>query len=247
MEKPPAPLNAVSLSTVEALRQQIAGLEKARHRPGDEVLSSGCLPLDRLLAAGGLRRGTLSEWLCGGAAAGAVSLAMRVAREACRDGGVLIVVDRHRDFYPPAAVRQGIDLQQMIVVHAIGAADNAWALDQSLRCPGVTAVLAWPEKLDGHTFRRLQLAVEEGGGMGMLLRPDTVWHEPSWADVRLLVEPLPTASPQSHRRRLRIHLLRCRGGTDGATIDVELDDETHTVHLAARLADPTAELRAARA
>jgi hypothetical protein len=120
-------------------------------------------------------------------------------------------------------------------------------LDQSLRCRGVTAVLAWPENLAGRTFRRLQLAVEEGGGVGMFIRPDAVWREPSWADVRLLVEPLPSASPQSNRRRLRIHLLRCRGGAGGASLDVELDDETHPVHLAARLAKPTPLRRAARA
>jgi protein ImuA len=124
-----------------------------------------------------------------------------------------------------------------MVVHTAGAADDAWALDQALRCPGVAAVLAWPEKLDGRTFRRLQLAVEEGGCLGLLIRPESARHEPSWAEVRLWVEPLPSESPAG-RRRLRIHVLRCRGGTGGRSVDLEIDDETRTVHLVAELADP---------
>jgi len=228
------PNRAKSLGELEALRRLIARLEGARRRGSDGPVPSGCGPLDAILPASGLRRGTLAEWLAAGEGTGAAALALLAAREACRDGGVLLVLDHRREFYPPAVVRLGIELEQLIVVHAAGPADNTWALDQALRSPAVAAVLAWPEKLDGRTFRRLQLAAEEGGGLGLLIRPDAVRHEPSWAHVRLAVEPLPALSAQSGRRWLRIHLLRCRGSSGGRTIDVELDDETRTVYPAAR-------------
>ncbi len=115
------------------------------------------------------------------------------------------------------------------------------ALDQALRCPAVAAVVAWPEsldgKLDGRTFRRLQLAAEQGGGLGLLIRPESVRSQPSWADVRLLVEPLPSTAP--YGRRMRVVLLRCRGGghrvghhvpmvvVGEQTVEVEIDHETH--------------------
>jgi hypothetical protein len=57
-----------------------------------------------------------------------------------------------------------------------------------------------------------------------------VRHEPSWADVRLLVEPLASAGVDG--RRLRIHLLRCRGAAGGQSIEVVIDHETRRVHLA---------------
>jgi protein ImuA len=215
---------------VVALRRLIARLEGGRPRDGPTVLSSGCGPLDGALPEGGFRRGALVEWLAAGDGAGAVTLALRAAREACRDGGVLIVLDRCREFYPPAAVRMGIDLERLLVIHATGDADNTWALDQALRSPAVAAALAWPERLDGRTFRRLQLAAEEGGTLGLLVRPAAARHEPSWADVRLEIEPLPGASLCAPRRRLRIAVLRCRGRTAGGVLDVELDDETRTVH-----------------
>ena len=155
------------------------------------------------------------------------------------------MLDRRGDFYPPAAVRLGIEPEQLLVVHTESAADHDWAMDQVLRSPAVAAVLAWPERLDGRTFRRWQLAVEQGGGLGLLLRPAAARADPSWADVRLLVEPLELdrSRDQSSRRRhgattgrgfisrrLRISVLRCRGGTGGRSVEVELDDETYCVH-----------------
>lgn len=235
---------------VEALRRQIARLEGAGCRGDATSLPSGCGPLDRLLLPWGFRWGTLVEWLAEGEGAGVETLAMATAAKACRDGGTLVVLDGRRDFYPPAAARLGIELNHLIVVYAGSKADHHWALDQALRCPGVAAVLAWPEefggKLDGRTFQRWQLAAERGGGLGLLIRPLAVRHEPSWADVRLLVEPLPAPSGRSPNRRLRIHLLRCRGAS-GRSVEIEIDDQTHALHPAARLADPTAPRRAAGA
>ena len=43
------------------------------------------------------------EWLSEGTGSGAATLALIAAREACRAGGVLAVLDAERSFYPPAA------------------------------------------------------------------------------------------------------------------------------------------------
>jgi hypothetical protein len=142
-----------------------------------------------------------------------------------------VVLDRRGEFYPPAAVRLGIEPEQLLVVRVESAADHDWAMDQVLRSPAVAAVVAWPEKLDGHTFRRWQLAVEQGGGLGLLLRPAAARADPSWADVRLLVEP--QGDRRGGNRRLRISVLRCRGGIGGRSVEVELDEETYRVRPAA--------------
>jgi hypothetical protein len=39
-------------------------------------------------------------------------LALLAAREICRRGGLLVVLDRRGEFYPPAAVRLGIEPEQ---------------------------------------------------------------------------------------------------------------------------------------
>jgi hypothetical protein len=232
-------------AVVRTLKEQIALLEWARLPTQKGPISSGCHDLDRLLPDRGFHRGTLVEWLAAESGSGAETLALAAARSSCREGGVLVVLDSARELYPPAIARLGIDLEQLIVVQPMNLADSLWALDQSLRCLAVAAVLAWPARLDGHTFRRLQLAAEEGGGLGFFVRPRAAEHEPSWADVRLLVEPLPGEG--SAGRRLTVRLLRSRGGADGRQIDLEIDDETRTLHLAPRLAAPKDPRRAAGA
>lgn len=157
----------------------------------------------------------------------------------------MLVFDPDGWFYPPAAARLGVDWERLLVVRPASAADALWALDQSLRCLGVAAVVAWLDRLDGRDFRRLQLAAESAGTVGLLVRPGSMRHEPSWAEVRWWAEPRPGEGP-SDRRRLRVHLLRCRGGAADRSIDVELDDETHALHLVESLAAATSTRRAAR-
>ncbi|NUQ64184.1 MAG: hypothetical protein HUU20_17070 [Pirellulales bacterium] len=231
-----------SRELVEKLQQQIARIEKARSPHDTAPISSGCDALDQLLPERGFRHGTLVEWLAEGDGAGAETLVLITARSACRAGAALVVLDGTGEFYPPAAARMGLELDHMILVQAANSADHLWAMDQALRCPGVGAVLGWLEKIDGRTFRRLQLAAEQGSTLGLFIRPASVQQEPSWADVRLLVEPRPGATNVG--RRLKIQVLRSRGQTSGGTIEVEIDDETCTVHLAARLDRPAIQPRA---
>jgi protein ImuA len=121
-----------------------------------EVVSSGFRPLDSLLPAGGIRRGSLIEWLAGGAIAGgaatlAAAVACRLARAAQRSRTIL-VVDRSGWFHPPAILpwlgREGSGLQ-LVVARPSRDEDEIWAIDQGLRCAGVAAVLAWPRMQAG--------------------------------------------------------------------------------------------------
>lgn len=195
--------------------------------------------LDRIFPTG-FRRGTLAEFLgdCGN---GASALALIAAREACQNGDALVIVEPKQRFYPPAAWNFGIS-SSTIVVHPRTRKDELWAMHQALSCPGVGAVLCWPEKLDQRAFRCLQLAAEIGSAIGLWVRPAGVRGHPTWSDVQLLVEALPR---RSAKRILRVEVVRCRIGNAGASMEVELDDETGTlqesrdVRLATELASAT--------
>src|SRR5687768_12008515 len=90
-------------SVIAALRRQVERLENPQPPPDDRLLSTGSPALDKLLPGGGLRRGSLVEYLTPNAGSGAGTLALCAAREACADGRALVVLDRGRTFYPPAA------------------------------------------------------------------------------------------------------------------------------------------------
>ena len=254
-------------STIQQLARQLRRYER-RLQPvaGEEqLLSTGIAPLDDLLPDNGIARGSLMEWLSDTEGGGAGTLVFRVAAQLLQAEGACVVIDPAAAFYPPGAGRLTDSLQQLIVVHPTNAADALWALEQSLRCRGVAVVIcrlghAFESQLHTHAYRRLQLAAETSGAIGLLLRPARYRTHPSWADVRLLVEPLPgesrewkmanPASPPSiiHSlpsilhplpapdRQLQLTLLHCRGRTCGGFVKLEIDDETGDVRLAAELA-----------
>ena len=115
----------------------------------------------------------------------------------------MVVLDQAKEFYPPASVRLGIAPERTIVVQAATIADNLWALDQSLRCPGVA--VGWPGWKDSIHERSavcnwpLNKAAAWGSSCGPSAR-----HEPSWADMRFWVEPCPVT--------IRGDCLNFRGG-----------------------------------
>jgi protein ImuA len=230
---------------LDELRKKITRLETIRRPAEARPVASGIEPLDRLLGGQGFPQGALVEWFDQGGGAAATTLAMLAAPSAYADGRAFVVLDERGEFYPPEALRWGVELDQLIVVRAAGRAEIVWAGREVLASPAVGAMLAWPERIAGRDFRRLQLAAEAGGGLGLLVRPAARRADPSWAEVRLLVEPL--SGGGELRRRLRIHVLRARGVVDEPGVDVEIDEQTCRVYPLAQLVHPAAAPRPARA
>lgn len=213
---------------------ELPELAEWRERP---VVASGFRSLDRLLPRGGVSRGSLLEWLADDEASGATALAAAVAvgmataaGEAA--GGTILVVDRGGRFYPPAvmswlaAAGAGSARPQCIVARPARDDDEVWAIDQALRCPGITAVLAWPRQVHPTAMRRWQLAARSSQAVGLLVRPGRARREPSWAMHRIAVAPVADGALGS--RRLRLTLVDgpwSVGGLAGheRSVDVVLD------------------------
>jgi hypothetical protein len=179
------------------------------------VVTSGFRSLDRLLPRGGVARGSLVEWLADDEVSGATALAAAVAvgmataaGEAV--GGTILVVDRGGRFYPPAvmpwlaAAGVGGRRPQCIVARPARDDDEVWAIDQALRCPGITAVLAWPRQVHPTAMRRWQLAARSSQAVGLLVRPSRARREPSWAMHRIAVTPVTDGTLGSRRLRLTL-------------------------------------------
>ena len=254
-------------------------------------ISTGIEPLDNLLPDGGFLQGTIVEWVCDEIGSGALTLALLSAAQILQQavGQNLVVIDAAEDFYPVAASGLGLDLNRTVIVRpgsdgvsggtggsgdvrnsAVGknrASRNnnvLWALEQALRSKAVGLTMCAIDHLNGHTFRRLQLAAEVGGGICFLRRPMAAIRQPTWADVRLLVKSrrhTPSAIRQKRAsssdrsdslnvpavRRLTVELLKCRSGLTGGSVELDYHDETNNVRLAAELARPAAAQRSARA
>jgi protein ImuA len=213
-----------------------AGSQAAR-----EFASFAVSGLDRILA-GGLRRAALHELRCDESrnAAGMTGFAAAVlatlARNDTRPILWILLADAVKEAglpYAAGLAHFGLDPRRLILVRVADPADALWVFEESLRCPGLAAVLT---EIRGHTrllgltaSRRLALRAAEHGVMGLLLR-QSGRALPGAAETRWLVEPLPSASdeicPQGlGRSAWRLTLERNRHGTTG-TFDLEWDHES---------------------
>jgi hypothetical protein len=165
-------------------------------------IDTGCPGLGRLLPGGGYERGSLVEWFAQRHGSGVSSLSLLAAASAMKDGKALVVMDWQGTFYPPSAAALGIDLQRVVVVRPLSREDGWWGLDQALRCPAIGAVWSeLPEEMDDRLARRLQLAAEEGGTLGLFVRDIRTRGRPSWADVQWLVRNEPFDSNGSLKNK----------------------------------------------
>jgi hypothetical protein len=158
----------------------------------------------------------------------------------------IIWCDPRGELYPPALSSLGFDLAKVYLLHPQSLADEAWAVTECLRCRGVGAVIASPaEKLSRIDARRLQLAAERGGTVGILLRPKGRGDSVYAAATRWLVAPHPG---ERIVQRWTIQLLHGHGGRVGQTVFLEYSRENHSVRAVEKLADrPAATETAQRA
>jgi protein ImuA len=225
------------------LRQRLEQLESSfRSAAGgdSDLLPSGLGPLNPLLPGGGFRGGTLVEWLAEGEGTGVSVLALRSVLPWLSNGETCVVIDEDQEFYPAFLAALGVDLAQLLLVHP-GPRDVWWALEQALRCRGVAVTVGSLQAAPDRILRRLRLAAESGGGIGILLRPAALRDQPTWCHLRLLATSLP-APPQLMGRRTRIEVLYCQGGPSGGRVEVDFHEETGDV----RVVPPVASARDAR-
>ena len=263
-----APAETSALEKLQQLSRQIREMETAG-RPDEDRISSGCAAMDRCLPGGGYARGSMLELLRSHSGSGITSIALMIARQAIEEGKYLVLVDPQRQFYPPALKSLGIPMERVIALQPTNHADSIWGLAQVLRCNAVGAVIAEVGTLEDRVARKLQLAAEQGGGLGVFIRDARAARaQPSWADVQWLVRtsplntscPLTTqesnAVPTQDTRWFQLELARCSGGRTGARITVGVNahgqwaantpstqgarhEHASALHLAAQLAQPT--------
>jgi hypothetical protein len=166
-------------------------------------VASGFEALDRELPGGGWPAGALTELLHEREGIGELRLvAPALARLSAAGRWVAWVAPPHLP-YAPALAAAGIQLSRLLVIGHASSRDSLWAAEQALRAGSMGAVLFWPKDIDPRALRRLQLAAEAGGSMGLLYRPLHAAAQASPAALRVAIEPRDAA--------LSIRILKRRG------------------------------------
>lgn len=212
----PAPMDRAAL--LAGLRARIARLD-----PGLET-ARATLPLapelDAHLPWNGLPLAGLHEVLAVEPGAGMGFSALLLARaQAALPGRSVLWIASEPDAYPPGLAQLGLSAASLILIRAPRPADALWAAEEGLRCPAIAAVLLLNAAPDLTAARRLQLAAETGGGIGLLLRGDDESPGPTAALTRWRLAARAAEGGSPHHLgepSWEIALLRARGGRPGA-------------------------------
>ena len=206
---------------------------------------TGLEALDEIAPNGAFQGGAVHELLWPRQSTYPKSLALLLAKAAQKSGGAIAWSDPERELHLPALSAAGINLRNLVLLRCANRADQLWALAECLRCRGVGATVAFVQRLSQIEARRLQLAAERGGGVGLFMRPYAPGISNYYAAAtRWLIQPIPGSDQV---QRWSVELLHGHGGQVGKVLLLEVDRETRALRVSAPLADRPAAPATARA
>ncbi len=178
-------------------------------------IPTGFKPLDEQLPGGGWPRAALTEFLVDRQGIGELSLLMPALSRLSQGKDWIVLVAPPYVPYAPALASQGIDLSKVVIINAVTEQEKVWAAERCLRSSTCSAVLFWAAKQTHQAYRRLQWAAEMGQAWGIVFGPTRQARQASPAALRLMLT--------SEQSRLKIHLLKRRGG--GALPELFIDED----------------------
>lgn len=230
---------------ITRLRDEIHRLE------GEGKRCHGSLPfgipdMDRRLPGGGLMIGALHEVAGGsnGAVDGAAA-SLFVAGIAGRTKGPVLWCMTNNDLFPPALAQAGLSSDRLILVEAPDEQTLLGCFEEGLRHGGLGAVVAEVARLSMTASRRLHLAAERSGSVGIALRrwrrqaDASDYGHPTASLTRWRVSGLPSSPlpvPGVDRHRWLVELIRCKAG-ESADFEVEACDGSGCLALPTQVVD----------
>jgi protein ImuA len=242
-------MNAPGTAIIEELRERIQRLEggTARRRTN---LPFGVGDIDRRLPGGGLALGALHEVAGGGnGVVDGAAAALFAAGIAARTRGKVLWCVTRQDLFAPAIAQAGLEPDRVIYVEAGDEKSLLACFEEGLRHGGLGAVVAEVARLSMMASRRLQLAAESSGAIGIAVRrwrrqtEAADFGQPTASVTRWRVSALPSTPlpvPGVGRARWQVELIRCRAG-ESADFEVEACDAKGRLAVPSDLADGSGE------
>lgn len=228
---------------IQSLREQIARIEGTNRR-AKAVLPFGVAEVDARLPGGGLALGALHEVAGGGnGAIDGAAAALFSAGVAARTRGRVLWCITRPDLFAPAFAQAGLVPDRVIYVEAGDDKAVLSCMEEGLRHGGLGSVVGEVARLSMTASRRLQLAAEGTGSVGIALRrwrrqaEAADFGQPTAAMTRWRISVMPSSPlpvPGVGRPRWLVELIRARAG-DSADFELEACDDTGCLALPADL------------
>lgn len=228
---------------IERLRTAIERIE-GRSARARRVLPFGIDELDHRLPGGGLAMGALHEVAGGGnGAIDGAAAALFSAGVAARTQGKVLWCITKADLFAPSFAQVGLKPDRVIYVEADDDKNVLACMEEGLRHGGLGSVVGEVARLGMTASRRLQLAAEGTGAIGIAIRrwrrqADAAdFGQPTAAMTRWRISVLPSTPlpvPGVGRHRWLVELIRARAG-ESADFELESCDAAGRLHFPASL------------
>src|SRR5678815_1867107 len=137
-----------------------------------------------------------------------------------KKGGASVWISSSHTIFPPALVSFGINPAQFIFIKLRNQKEILWTIEEALKCEGLIAVVGEVSCVDLTISRRLQLATEQTGVTGFLLRTHQRILNTTACFCRWQIHSLQSETedglPGVGFPRLNVELLKVRNGKPGS-------------------------------
>ena len=145
---------------------------------------------------------------------------MGIVSQLASHAGVCMWISSSRTLFPPALISFGIEPDKVIFLDLEKETDCLWAMEESLKCDGLSAVVCETPNLGFTASRRFQLAVESTGVTGFMLRHDPKRVPATACLSRWKISPLRSETennmPGIGFPRWQVQLHKIRNGKPGS-------------------------------
>jgi len=165
--------------------------------------------------------GAIHEFFISGAENAAASSGFTAALIAplMASGGACLWISSVRKIFPPGLKAFGVEPDRIIFIDVRKERDVLWAMEEALKCEGLTAVIGELQEISFTASRRLQLAVEQSRVTGFLLRHNPRNQHANACVARWKIMPLASevepGMPGIGCPRWNVELTRIRNGQPG--------------------------------
>ena len=165
--------------------------------------------------------GSMHEFICSGSAPVSASCGViaGILSSLMQHGGASVWISPVQTIFPPSLKNFGIEPDKIIFINLQKEKDRLWAMEEALKCEGIAAVVGEMKELSFTVSRRLQLAVEQSGVTGFIIRNNPPGLNTTACITRWKITPLssmlPDDMPGIGFPRWNVTLLKVRNGKPG--------------------------------
>ena len=189
---------------VEKLLQENPSLWRVRDfgSYSSQGMTTGYPQLDSILPEHGWPKSALVEVITPHWGIGELKLLLPLMKSMTEQKRYLLWVSPPYIPYAPAMVEAGVDINYVIVIKPeVSCKDALWSMEKALQSEACGLVLAWLDWLPNGVVRRLQLAAQNSGSLGVLFRQRNDQNSPAALRLQL----------NSSANRMQVQVLKARG------------------------------------